>query len=480
MMARSFAALLSLSLCTVPVVCMAEAQALPDYAVDNLITAPSPAQPGRSIVFKATVRNVSGTRGTERGNAVLKIDEGANGSWDVTSTRAIFGSLPVGSSATPSWGNTGTPPPVDWQPVVGTHRAQVCMHTNTGESNMYTQDSNAANDCTTLTFTIGSAASSSSEARSASSSSGPSSPSSDAPSLPDYILSAMDVTPNAETGTFDAWATVRNIGADSIKATFVILEHRRSGTTGWESIVPARDIPPLASGAEATGRWSNHGRGMQGTYRFRPERYEFRACADAWNILRESLERNCSDPVWVDFSTVSSTRSASSRSSRSSSARSSSVRSRARTDAAGIADTSLPNLVLRGVAVRPASIAVGGTWGARAIVVNAGATPSEETAVRLTLDEKSNGGEDFVSDVEMVVPPLRPGRRFVVNWTTRGETPSLRWTAIPGKHRVTLCVNGRGQSPEWNTGDNCVTRPLRVRTARGSARSSSSAGSMTQ
>lgn len=645
--------LLSLpAICLIALVALTNAvaaQGLPDYAVESIVTSPSPGQEGRSIVFIATVRNISSVRGTQRGNAVLKIDQGNDGIWDRMSTRSIYGSLSVGTSTNPSWGNTGVPPPIDWQPVVGTHRAQVCIHIPTGESSMYFSDSNSLNDCKEVTFTIapnpwattsslssslrsssaslpdlivsnmsvaltserklnvsvtvknqgggtthndpytvvqyrinnegawintypmlavtplnqgqedtrsfaafgmvdggafpvgnhmiractdvwgsmpesdetnncagyfvariGTSAVSSASSRISSLSSRISSFSSrissvssrvssmssvraSTPStsaLPDYEITAMSVTPDDASGKFNAWATVKNIGSDSVAASYIILEHRRLGATGWEDIVPARNIAPLRNGQEAEGRWTNHGRGMYGSYTFGPGTYEFRACADAWNLMTELDESNCHPPVRVIFggnasSSLSSRSSASSRTSfSSSSVRSSSVHSRTsrsstsrwrssrssrRSSSSDIADTSLPNLVLRAVTVTPASITMNGTWGVRAKVMNTGATPSRETLVRLTLDELGDGSENYVSDIEMAIPSLQPGRQFTVTWSSRDPSGHLAWQTVPGRHRVTLCVNERRQSLEWNYDDNCEHKTLSVRDGASSA-----------
>ncbi len=300
--------------------------AFPDYQIGSLYVAPDVPEAGEEVSFHGLVTNVGQARGTHRDFVQLQIDQDSNGTWDYSCNNlAIVGGLPVGASQSVQWGTTGVPPAMPWPRVAGTHVMKICLHYPTStDLEAYRQDANAANDCARLSFTVTGAAQASS-----SSSSSVQSPSTTV--LPNFTISTISMATGPSEGKFSAGIVVKNTGVDWGGATHAILEFHRSGGTAWESIVPAKDIPPLRSGQEAEANWNDQGRGMSGTAPLSSGTYEFRACADAWNLVAESDERNCTSPVIVVIpSAGQSAASSSVASSQNSSAVSSSATSSAR------------------------------------------------------------------------------------------------------------------------------------------------------
>jgi hypothetical protein len=473
------AAFFSLALCLVAVAqrqsvaLQGQTSSLPDYAIQDLSVSPSRPQAGEEMSFHGTVRNVGTSRGTHRDFVQLQLDQGNDGYWDYTGNLAIVAGLPVGSSQSVQWGITGNPAPIAWTPIAGTHRMKICLHqANSIDAEAYTADANPANDCATFIFTVGGSAASSSSSVAASS------VSSRMP-LADFVVSSFSITDGPTFGKFTAHVTVKNLGADASIPTHVILEYHATGGTSWESIVPDRDIPVLRSGQEAGADWNDHGRGMSGTAPLAVGTYDFRACADAWNLVSESNETNCTAPALVKITDVSvsssssSSRAASSSSSSraASSARSSSSSSRASavSSSSRSADRSLPNLVIRAFRVTPRSFAAGGRWGIRASVVNFGGSASLETDAVLKIDVNNDNRDVFNDGTLRVIPPLNPnGGKFDVLWSTAAN-PKIEWTSVAGTHRVGICVNERRQATESNYNDNCAWSTIRVRAAGGTA-----------
>ncbi len=449
---------------------LADVSGLPDYAVQDLYVAPVVPEAGEEVSFHATVRNVGTSRGTHRDFARLWVDDRPS------NNLAIVGGLPVGSTQSVQWGTTGNPPPMAWTPTPGEHLFRICLHQQTSiDTEAYLTDANAANDCQTLSFTVsGSAESSSSSAAPLPFSSSVSSSAPASSALPDFAVSTFSIAAGPSEGKFSAGVVITNQGADSPAATYAILEYHRAGGTSWESIVPAKDIPLLHGGEMAEVNWRDNGRGITGAYAISAGTYEFRACADAWNLVRESDERNCTTPVTVVFgeaassaSSVSAAFSSSSSSRAAASSSSASFRSvsssSARNSSASRTSGSLPNLVIRSFRVTPRSFAVGSRWGVRASVMNLGQTFSAETDAVLKIDVNNDSQDILTESVSQVVPSLAARERFDVLWST--AAPAIEWLSVPGTHRVGICVNQRRQAAESNYKDDCAWTLIRVRDA---------------
>lgn len=443
----------------------AQVTGLPDYAVENLFVAPAVPEAGEEVSFHAQVRNVGQSRGTKRDFVRLWIDQDNNGSWDYMSNLAIVGGLPVGSHESVGWGTTGNPRPIAWPRVAGTHAMKVCLHQSSDiDTDEYQSDVNASNDCATLIFTTvageGGAASSSS-ARSTS-----------PVVLPDFTISTFSMARGPSEGKFSAGVTVKNRGANWNGVTHVILEYHRTGGTAWESIVPARDIPALHNGQEAEASWNNQGRGMSGTAPLASGSYDFRACADAWNLVAESDEKNCTPAETLVIPNTTQPASSSSQSSArtaSSSSSRSSFSAQSRASSSRTTNRPLPNLVLRAFRITPRSFAAGGRWGIQASVVNFGGAGSMETDAVLKIDSNNDNRDVLNESVLRVIPPLNAnGGKFDVLWSTSAD-PKIEWTSVPGTHRVGICVNERRQATESNYNDNCAWGIIRVRAAGSSS-----------
>jgi len=253
-------------------------------------------------------------------NTGASTNEWAHARLDIDNVRDVmtYGIKPLSTNATDTavWSSSVLAPRNGWILTTGTHRATACID----NENDSPADSNAANDCKSITFTAqgtaAGASSAASTARSSVASSQRSSVSSTLTSgLPDHVISSMNVAPSGTDGRINAWAVVRNGGnGNSQNYSYAVLEYRRQGVTAWTRIMQARYVSALRPGAEEEMDWTNFAdySGLPYT----PGTYEFHVCADVWNSLLEANEgNNCYPPMTVIIPQYGTTASVASRSS---------------------------------------------------------------------------------------------------------------------------------------------------------------------
>ncbi|MDD4287517.1 MAG: CARDB domain-containing protein [Candidatus Peribacteraceae bacterium] len=394
-------------------------------------------------------------------NTGASTNEWAHARLDIDNVRDVmtYGIKPLSTNATDTavWSSSVLAPRNGWTLTTGTHRATACID----NENDSPADSNAANDCKSITFTAqgtaAGASSAASTARSSVASSQRSSVSSALTSgLPDHVISSMNVAPSGTDGRINAWAVVRNSGnGNSQNYSYAALEYRRQGVTAWTRIMQARYVSALRPEAEEEMNWTNFAdySGLPYT----PGTYEFHICADVWESLRETNEgNNCYPPMTVIIpqygtttsaasrsssvrsfvssaassrssarSSVSSARSSerssaisSRRSSAVSSARSSarsSTTSRLSSSSSTSSQVSLSDYVVTSLTVTPSG---NGRVNARAIVQNIGATST--TTLEVSLDARRNGVGNFLG-VGQPISGLRADETREVTWTNAGQ-----------------------------------------------------------
>jgi|GEM_PF-3514723 len=405
-------------------------------------------------------------------NTGASTNEWAHARLDIDNVRDVmtYSIKPLVTNAmdTAVWSSSVLAPRNGWTLTAGTHRATACID----NENDSPADSNAANDCKSITFTAQGAATTTSSAASTARSSAAASQRSSvsgasASGLPDHVISSMNVAPSGTDGRINGWAVVRNSGnGNSQNYSYSVLEYRRQGVTAWTRIMQARYVSALRPGAEEEMNWPDFAdySGLP----YAPGTYEFRACADAWNSLLETNEgNNCYPPMTVIIpqygtsasaasrsssvrssvssaassrssarSSVSSARSSarsSAISSRRSSARSSSIssarssarssvssaRSSARSSATSRSSSSsriaLPDYIVTSLTVTPAG---NGRVNAHAVVQNMGAAST--TTFEVSLDARRNGVGNFLGSGKPI-SGLRAGETREVTWTNVGQ-----------------------------------------------------------
>jgi len=438
-------------------------------------------------------------------------NEWAHARLDIDNIRDVmtYSIKPLSTNATDTavWSSSVLAPRNGWTLTAGTHRATACID----NENDSPADSNAANDCKSITFTAQGAATTTSSAASTARSSAAASQRSSvsgasASGLPDHVISSMNVAPSGTDGRINGWAVVRNSGnGNSQNYSYSVLEYRRQGVTAWTRIMQARYVSALRPGAEEEMNWTNFAdySGLP----YAPDTYEFHACADVWNSLLETSEgNNCYPPMTVIIPQYGTTASSASRSSsvrssvssaassrssaRSSvssvrsSARSSaisSVRSSARSSAVSSARSSarssatssqvaLPDYVVTSLTVTPAG---NGRVNARAVVQNTGAAST--TTLEVSLDARRNGVGDFIG-VGQPISGLRAGETREVTWTTSGQYSTDRpFDAGDWQFRSYADIaHDVTESNERNNASQYVTVTIPASTSRSSSSSSSS------
>lgn len=364
--------------------------ALPEYAVENLFVSPSVPEPGEEVSFHARVRNVGVARGTVRSFARLWIDNIQSNGLDIIS------GLPVGASQNIQWATTGVPPPMPWRPVAGSHTMRICIHQPSDvDTDEYTSDMDANDDCNSLVFQVRSvsSASSSSAGTQATFSAAPS-----GPTVPDFSMEDLRFFQDA-TG-YAITVVVKNNGASTAKWAHVWLDLdsvRGAMTYG---------IKPLATNATDTAVWSSSvlppKNGWVGTEGY----HTAVACIDNENgdPADSNSANNCKQLTFAMKGVA---------------------------NAVTVPDFSLEDL-------RFFQDATG--YAVTVVVKNNGASTSEWAQARLDIDG--------ISGVMLYgIKPLATNATNTATWSSSSLPPKNGWTPTAGTHRATACIDNENDRP---------------------------------
>lgn len=384
---------------------LAQVTGLPDYAVEGLFVSPTLPEAGEEVSFHGRVTNVGQTRGSHRDFVRLQLDQGNNGTWDYTSTLNIVGALPVGSSNIVQWGTSGATPPITWPRVAGTHAMKVCLHIpSSTDTEAYTSDANASNDCSTLVFQtlpVGGSSSSAVSSRAASSQANSVS------AIPDFSMEDLRFYQDA-TG-YAITVVVKNNGASTAKWAHVRLD--LDGVRG----AMAYGIKPLSQNATDTAVWSSSvlppKNGWVGTEGY----HTAIACIDNENgdPADSNASNNCKQLTFAMKGVA---------------------------NAVAVPDFSLEDL-------RFYQDTTG--YAMTVVVKNNGASTSEWAQVRLDIDG--------ISGVMLYgIKPLSQNASDTATWSSSSLPPKNGWTPTAGTHRATACIDNENDRPaDSNAANDC-------------------------
>ncbi|MBI2035215.1 MAG: hypothetical protein HYT12_00850 [Candidatus Liptonbacteria bacterium] len=119
----------------------------PDLVTKSLLIVPAVPVAGDSVSFSGKVKN-AGTHSSGPSQTRLRVDIGANGSWDISPangnvTRMPTGALAVDATENETWGNL-------WTAVAGNHEYQICADNPSVVSEL-----DEGNNCSKKSFTVG-------------------------------------------------------------------------------------------------------------------------------------------------------------------------------------------------------------------------------------------------------------------------------------------------------------------------------------